>query len=702
MSIERTDGAAALQSGHSADTRQPETDATVPQPGHDAATPQPAPGAAASQPRAHASRARLVRALACMAAVALGFFLMEFPANDVLFSMDFFYVAANLGMLAALFAIVYTVGQRSRGAIAAFLAVCLLAGVANHFVIAFKGQPVVPADLFALNTAAAVSGGYSFWPDERVVACGVLFAAACIGLRLVPKAPLSRRAMAANAAMAVVLVAAFGTWINVRDIGEDFHCVVGEWNTRASYADQGTTLCFLKRVQDLSPKAPAGYSAEEAERLLAEAGAAAGAGGNGSHEGRDGEGGAPGMGRDGSQEGADKVLPTVIAIMNETFSDLSRFESLEGTAARPTHYYELAQESLAWGTAYASAFGAGTCNSEFEFLTGSSMGNFGDGVYPYVLYDLGGNENLVTYFKSLGYATRAIHPAAAANWRRDRVYGQLGFDAFDDISAFEGAETLRGFTTDRETYDYVLDLVEEGAGPQFVFDVTIQNHGGYDTGLVPSDLQVTAPVDGVSFAEVDEYASCLAQSDEDLAYLVERLRALDEPVVVCFFGDHQPAFDDALAEAVYGDAAGAAALEDVQERYAVPYLVWANYDVEDNAAEGTQDEGAATDGAEAVAQGEGALATAAAWQGTQATDTSLNYLGAELVRAAGLPTTDYLAFLESLRAAVPALNLNGFMDAEGAWHAFDQKPSSEDARETQNARDLLRGYAIVQYANLFG
>lgn len=201
---------------------------------------------------------------------------------------------------------------------------------------------------------------------------------------------------------------------------------------------------------------------------------------------------------------------------------------------------------------------------------------------------------------------------------------------------------------------------------------------------MPSDLQVTAPVDGVSFAEVDEYASCLAQSDEDLAYLVERLRALDEPVVVCFFGDHQPAFDDALAEAVYGDAAGAAALEDVQERYAVPYLVWANYDVEDNAAEGTQDE------------------EAAARQGTQATDTSLNYLGAELVRAAGLPTTDYLAFLESLRAAVPALNLNGFMDAEGAWHAFDQKPSSEDARETQNARDLLRGYAIVQYANLFG
>ena len=66
--------------------------------------------------------------------------------------------------------------------------------------------------------------------------------------------------------------------MNVHDIGEDFHCVVGEWNTRGSYAEQGTVLCFLQRVQELVPRPPEGYSPEAAAQLLAETEAAAGVG----------------------------------------------------------------------------------------------------------------------------------------------------------------------------------------------------------------------------------------------------------------------------------------------------------------------------------------------------------------------------------------------------------------------------------------
>ena len=51
------------------------------------------------------------------------------------------------------------------------------------------------------------------------------------------------------------------------------------------------------------------------------------------------------------------------------------------------------------------------------------------------------------------------------------------------------ADTLRGLTTDRATYDYVLDLLEADEGPQFVFDVTLQNHGGYDVGACPTSLR---------------------------------------------------------------------------------------------------------------------------------------------------------------------------------------------------------------------
>ena len=221
--------------------------------------------------------------------------------------------------------------------------------------------------------------------------------------------------------------------------------------------------------------------------------------------------------------------------MNETFSDLSRYPGLAGTGARPAHYYEIAAEALEAGDAYVSALGGGTCNSEFEFLTGSSMGHLGGGVYPYVLYDLDGAESLVSYFSRLGYATHAVHPAESTNWRRDRVYDQLGFDEFADQSAFEGADTLRGLTTDRATYDYVLDLLEADGRPQFVFDVTLQNHGGYDVGGLSDDLAVSVPLgDGSMSPELDEYASVIRQADRDLAYLVDKLNALDRPVAVSY------------------------------------------------------------------------------------------------------------------------------------------------------------------------
>ncbi len=251
------------------------------------------------------------------------------------------------------------------------------------------------------------------------------------------------------------------------------------------------------------------------------------------------------------------------------------------------------------------------------------------------------------------------------------MYGQLGFDEFSDQAAFEDADTLRGLTTDRATYDYVLDLLESDERPQFVFDVTLQNHGGYDVGGLADELAVSVPLgDGSTSSELDEYASVIRQADRDLAYLVDRLNALDRPVVLCFFGDHQPGFSDWLFEATHGSAADDLGLEAVQERYTVPYLIWAND----------------------AARAQGAHAPDSGANGR----TSLNYLGSKLVEAAGLPTSGYQRFLLAVREAVPAINLNGFLTADGAWHGFGDEDGGDPG-----ALDALRAYATVQYDNLF-
>lgn len=47
--------------------------------------------------------------------------------------------------------------------------------------------------------------------------------------------------------------------------------------------------------------------------------------------------------------------------------------------------------------------------------------------------------------------------------------------------------------------------------------------------------------------------------------------------------------------------------------------------------------------------------------------TSLNYLGAQLLVAAGLPLRDYNQYLLDLQNAVPAINAYGYMDSDGKW-----------------------------------
>lgn len=599
--------------------------------------------------------ATVMRAVFFVLSCGLGLVLMEVPWSDGLPAMDASYLAANFAIVALLGAVAFFAGQRTRASLAVFVGLCLLVGVANFFIIEFKGQPIVPADLFALSTAASVASGYSLFMTPRLALCLAVYIVYCVALVLLcPKRKITARGVALNCVMAVAL-AGFGAMeYNTTDIKQAASVNVDVWDVRGSYSTQGTALCFLSRAQELTPKPPEGYSDEALADIL------------GSTTDDDAEGAAT---NNGASDG-----PNVIAIMNETFSDLSTYPGLADSNAAPAFFHEVADDSLVAGDVYVSAMGGGTCNSEFEFLTGASMGNMGGGVYPYVLYDLEGVDNLASYFRGLGYGTHAIHPAEASNWRRDRIYAQLGFDTFDDITTMEGADTFRDLVTDRATYERALQKIDTADEPQFVFDVTIQNHGGYDTGLVPPADAVHLESDEVENPEVDEFLAAIKRSDEDLRWLVNELNARDEPTIVVFFGDHQPGFADWLFERTYGKPVEDATAEEVQQRYCTPYFVWAN-------------------GAARAQYGDRLKKI------EDADVTSLNYLAALLCEAAGLPETPRSRWLGELREALPVVNLNGYRDAEGGWHWFGE--DAEGAAQAQ-AEEALKSYGIVQYDQLFG
>ena len=230
--------------------------------------------------------------------------------------------------------------------------------------------------------------------------------------------------------------------------------------------------------------------------------------------------------------------------------------------------------------------------------------------------------------------------------------------------------------TDQATYDKILELLNQNADPQFIFDVTMQNHSGYDTGLLPADKQMHLNIDTTdldaktiedgTLSDVDEYVSCIEQSDQALRYFLNALRNLDRKVVVVFWGDHQPFFPSKFNDKWFTGEDDATH----QERlWQTDYIIWANYDV------------------------------AGCDQTSEVDDLSINYLSTQLMQLIGAPLTDYQKAHMTLRESLPAINSVGYEDASLRW-ALSSNVTGEDAVAAA-ATKAREDYAKMQYYEMF-
>lgn len=346
--------------------------------------------------------------------------------------------------------------------------------------------------------------------------------------------------------------------------------------------------------------------------------------------------------------------------MNETFTDLSLYEGLRAAGYTGPEGYNSLTGTLMRGTLMASVMGGGTANTEFEFLTGNSSAFIGFGKYPYQLYDLSGVDSLASQFAGLGYATTAMHPQLPSNYNRSSVYPELGFGEFLSIDDFGEVESYHAGARDKATYDKILELLEGDDAPQFIFDLTMQNHSGYDPGSVPAEDVVRYAPAGVAdealLGQLDTYLACISMSDSDLMYFMDRLRGLSRPVVLVFFGDHQPSFSGALNDALYP---GEDPFLHEMRTYESTYMVWANYEVAGAPLDVRAEVGAAQ-------------------------------LAAQVLYRIGAPLSDYQKAQLVLDAQVPAVNLLGYRGADGLRYALEAESPY---------RGALNQMATLQYEN---
>ena len=520
--------------------------------------------------------------------------------------------------------------------------VAMIYGIANSYVVRFRTNPIVPWDIFSWKTAASVADNYNFMPDTRIVVVTLVFLVA-IALFHFIKVKVTRfvfwKRLIPAALVAVVLSLFAGTL--QQESFQNSHRLYNKLFTPVYMTDvDGMAVTFVMNLAYMSIDKPEHYSDSEAQAVLDSYGA-----GGAMSEDTD-----PAA-KDDTQK--DEELPNIIVMMNESFSDLSVLGDFETNEDYMPFIHSLEQgaENTVTGMLNVSVCGGNTANTEFEFLTGNTMAFLPQGSIPYQQYINGDLKALPDYLKTLGYQTIATHPYNAGGWERDTVYPMLGFNESVFKDEYVNPQYVRQYISDESCVDKIIEFYEnkETDKPLFVFNVTMQNHGGYQDqyGNFTPDISVK---DSTNFS-LQQYLSLVKLSDSALGSLISYFKDADEKTVIVFFGDHQPS--DAVASTVLaknGMSWNHLTEEQQKLRYQVPYVVWANYDIDEETG----------------------------------ADTSANYLAAEVLERAGVPLDEYRSYLMHLKTEYPVISAVRTVKADGSEvRASDEKDEMDIYRKLQ-------------------
>ena len=253
----------------------------------------------------------------------------------------------------------------------------------------------------------------------------------------------------------------------------------------------------------------------------------------------------------------DDALPDIVVVQSESLFDPARLKGvLSGRYLGNLH--RLAKKSGTSGDLGVPTFAGGTIRTEFEVLTGAPLASLGGVQYPWLELDRENYPGLVRVLNRHGYRSVAIHPNAAAFWNRARAYPALGFSRFVDSESFASDRIVGLFTSDAALTDRVLDELADDGPPQFVFAISMENHGPFDwrPGLDPkrlAALPMPEQLDAGGRLWLGNYLYLLDDADRELARLAETLAKRKRRTLLLFYGDHLPDLGPTYAQLGFDD-----------------------------------------------------------------------------------------------------------------------------------------------------
>lgn len=379
--------------------------------------------------------------------------------------------------------------------------------IGNAVKISFFGGPIMPDDIFALQSLLLILDGWRFF-------------AAAIPLAAFASLVLFNFSMrhwsAYLASMAVILLGLTVVYKPATLLDPlDGYFGNSVWDQRSNYVWRGATLYTLLEsaryfaAAEIIPDAD--MAEQAADKLLAAY---------------------------PKKEPAAKTFTprNIHIVLLESFWDPYLLKKAKYKQNPLSPEFRELWKSAEYSHALVPVFGGFTANSEFEVLCGFPVAKHSVKFERQLLNDV---PCLPHILAEKGYRTIASHPNVPVFWNRVNAYQRMGFQTYWSLQDFVQDDMNREFMSDSTLYRQVLEKISgsmDAGQPVLDYIVTYFGHWNYPLSESRPD-KISSPS---KIEEVSAYANTMYYKSRELMAFINELRKRDPEGIIAVFGDHLP------------------------------------------------------------------------------------------------------------------------------------------------------------------
>lgn len=418
----------------------------------------------------------------------------------------------------------------------------------DYYLLMFRNDPLLFQDLLLVREAGQIAGRYQLPFDIRLGISILAILSVTVGQFFLARGRAGWRGRWAGIALSlsfcIGIFALYGNdKVYARVANPDYSA---PWVPTQDYISRGFLYPFIHSIADAIPSPPDNYDEEETAAVLA------------AYE---------------DVDIPDDQKVNIICVMLEAFADFTPYD-IEGLQPEVYANYEKLKAESYSGSLLVYTLGGGTVWTERSVLTGFI------GAQSFRRQ----TNSYVWYFREQGYTVEGSHPYYSWFYNRVNVNQYLGFERYYYYDGYyDTFSPDNNYVYDGILFNEIIDLFksnQQGSQPYFSFNVSFQNHGpyNYDNGLSDQYVADKGHYSAETLQMLNNYFGNIANTSQNMCYLTDYFRDIDEPTIVLFFGDHRPSMDPS---SVYEDELGItmdtyATAEGFVNYYSTPYLIWAN------------------------------------------------------------------------------------------------------------------------------